>query len=101
MPHPLPWQRPARSSVALSRRPSAGAYRLSLRFTVDMCGELDTIEAPMLIMRSSNEPLFSMEEAKEMASEIPHASIAVIDHPNHFIASEAQDTTNAVILASL
>ncbi len=55
----------------------------------------------MLIMRSSNEPLFSMEEAKEMASEIPHASIAVIDHPNHFIASEAQDTTNAVILASL
>ncbi|MFA5954057.1 MAG: alpha/beta hydrolase [Patescibacteria group bacterium] len=79
---------------------SVNLWLMALMSTLDFSGELKQLYFPTTVVRAEHDPFFSVSEAKTMATRLG-AEVVTIVHPNHFLASHAQDKVSGIILEFL
>jgi pimeloyl-ACP methyl ester carboxylesterase len=85
--------------VGLNTMPlSVNLWMLSELTRVNLSRSLHRVQAPTLIVRAAGDPFFSQAEAEDMLKLMPQAQLINSKHPNHFIASRAQQELSDVIL---
>jgi pimeloyl-ACP methyl ester carboxylesterase len=73
-------------------------WRNPMGFTQD---QLRSIQAPTMVADGAHDEIIQLDQIKEMATLIPHASLHVFEDASHFVLWQAPDPLSQVLVAFL
>jgi len=77
---------------------SINYWMLSEMGRIDYGNELEKINCPVLIVRSTRDPFFSQKEMEDMASKIRKCECATLNEASHYLATAHQDKIKDLVI---
>lgn len=77
---------------------SINYWMLSEMGRIDYGNELEKINCPVLIVRSTHDPFFSQKEMEDMASKIKNCECVTLHEKTHYLATAHQDKIKDLVI---